>query len=182
MRGFLRHFFCRAELALAKSNYITPQGHQRLAREADYLWKIERPKVTREVGEAAAQGDRSENAEYIYGKKRLREIDRRLRFLSKRLDQLVVVTDPPRRHDKVFFGAWLELEDEDGTIYNYRIVGPDEIDPELGFISMDSPVGRALLGKMLDDEVRIQRPKGEVVFTILQIRYDLDPLSSRAKK
>lgn len=155
-----------------KSNYITPEGHKKFVKEADFLWRVERPRITKEVGEAAAQGDRSENAEYIYGKKRLREIDRRLRFLSKRLDQLVVVKDPPRQRDKVFFGAWVDLEDEDDTRYHYRIVGPDESDAERGYISMDSPVGRALLGKMLDDEVTVKRPKGDVVFTIMDIRYE----------
>ena len=155
-----------------RSNYITPEGHRRFVREADLLWRVERPKVTREVGEAAAQGDRSENAEYIYGKKRLREIDRRLRFLSKRLEQLIVVKDPPRQRDKVFFGAWIDLEDEDENSYHYRIVGPDESDAERGYISMDSPVGRALLGKMLDDEVIVRRPKGERVFTIVAIHYE----------
>lgn len=151
--------------------YITPEGHQRLAREAEYLWKVERPKVTREVGEAAAQGDRSENAEYIYGKKRLREIDRRLGWLSKRLDQLTVVTEVPRQQDRVFFGAWVSLEDEDGNEATYRIVGPDESDADRGYISMNSPMARALLRKEEGDEVKVKRPKGETLFTIVEVRY-----------
>ena len=151
--------------------YITPEGHRRLALEAEHLWKVERPKVTREVGEAAAQGDRSENAEYIYGKKRLREIDRRLGWLSKRLDELTVVTEVPRQQDKVFFGAWVTLEDEDGRQTTYRIVGPDESDAERGYISMASPMARALLRKEEGDEVTVQRPRGEMSFTVVEVRY-----------
>src|SRR5512139_1300951 len=107
------------------SKYITPEGARRLSEELDELWKVERPRVTQAVAEAAAQGDRSENAEYTYGKKRLREIDRRVRFLRKRLDGMVVVDKPPTDPSRVFFGAWVSVEDEDGTLSRYRIVGPD---------------------------------------------------------
>ena len=142
------------------SKYITPAGIRRLREELDHLWRIERPEVTRAVAEAAAQGDRSENAEYTYGKRRLREIDRRVRFLRKRLDGMVVVSAPPADPRRVFFGAWVELEDEDGGLRRHRIVGPDEFDMAPGYISMDSPLSRALLGRRLDDEVRIELPGG----------------------
>src|SRR2546421_706294 len=118
--------------------HITRAGYERLARELEQLWKIERPRVTAEVEAAAAMGDRSENAEYIYGKRRLREIDRRLRFLSKRLDGLTVVTEPPTDRKRVFFGAYVTLEDDDGTQTTYRIVGSDEFDVDKGWISMDA--------------------------------------------
>ena len=154
-----------------KSKYITPEGLKRLQDELTYLWSVERPKVTQEVADAAAQGDRSENAEYIYGKKRLREIDRRLRFLSKRIDDLEVVQVPDKPDGKVRFGAWVELEDEEGEITEYRIVGADEFDVAKGLISIDSPVGRALVGKAQGADVTVRRPKGEMVYTILGIRY-----------
>ncbi len=154
-----------------RSNYITPEGARRLRDELDRLWKEERPRVTQAVSEAAAQGDRSENADYIYGKRRLREIDRRVRFLTKRLDALTVVSDPPSRTDRVFFGAWVTLESDAGEEFVYRIVGPDEFDAAKGFISMDSPMGRALLGKGEGDEVVVQRPAGRGVFTIVEIEY-----------
>lgn len=153
--------------------YITREGFQRLEKELDHLWKVERPKVTHEVSVAAAHGDRSENAEYQYGKKRLREIDRRLRFLSKLLDRLTVVEPSPKQNGRVFFGARVTVEDEDGNQATYQIVGPDEFDPKEGKISVDSPFAKALLGKRLDDEVVVRRPKGETAFTILDIRYDL---------
>ena len=154
-----------------RSSYITPEGARILRDELGYLLKVERPRVTQAVSDAAAEGDRSENAEYIYGKKRLREIDRRLRFLIKRLDVLTVVEHQPARQGKVFFGAWVRLENEDGDEVEYRIVGPDEFDVGKGFISMDSPVGRALLGRQEGDEVVVRRPAGSVTFTILEVRY-----------
>jgi transcription elongation factor GreB len=153
------------------SAYITPQGAQRLREELDYLWRIKRPQVTQAVSEAAAQGDRSENAEYLYGKKQLREIDRRIRFLQKRLDELVVVDRAPADTSRVFFGAWVRLENEAGEVVEYRIVGPDEFDLEKGLISIDSPLARALLKKAVEDEVRVQLPAGETLYTILEIRY-----------
>jgi len=137
------------------SKYITAEGHKRLTEEHDYLWKKKRPEVTRILAAAAAEGDRSENAEYIYRKKELREIDARLRFLRKRLDNMVVVDRIPTDTSKVYFGAWVSIEDSSGKEKTYRIVGPDEFDPKLAYISMDSPMGKALLGKHLDDEIRI---------------------------
>jgi len=153
------------------SNYITPEGAQRLREELEHLWRVERPRVTREVADAAAQGDRSENAEYIYGKRRLREIDRRLRWLAKRLDELVVVEPQPARQGVVYFGARVRLEAEDGEVLEYRLVGPDELDVSAGRISVDSPVGRALLGRAEGDEVLVRRPRGEAIFTVLEVRY-----------
>ena len=137
------------------SKYITAQGHKRLTEEHDYLWKKKRPEVTRILAAAAAEGDRSENAEYIYRKKELREIDARVRFLRKRLDNMVVVDRTPTDTDKVYFGAWVTIEDNAGNEKTYRIVGPDEFDPKLAYISMDSPMGKALLGKSLYDEINI---------------------------
>ena len=152
-------------------HYITPEGAKKLRAELDQLWTVERPRVTQEVADAAAQGDRSENAEYIYGKLRLREIDRRVRFLSKRLDEVTVVSEAPSDPKRVFFGAWVMLEDDDGDEVEYRIVGPDESDIDKGFISMEAPVARALLGKREGDEVTVNRPKGDISYTITGIRY-----------
>jgi transcription elongation factor GreB len=157
----------------SKSHYITQAGYKKLADELDHPWRRERPKVTREVSEAAAQGDRSENAEYIYGKKRLREIDSRMRFLQKRLDELTIVTPSPSQEGKVFFGAWVTLEDEEGETQRYQVVGPDEFDATAKRISMDSPLGRSLLGKQVDDEVVVNRPKGRMSYTVLDIEYEL---------
>lgn len=154
-----------------RKSYITPEGAKKLRTELEQLWTVERPRVTQEVADAAAQGDRSENAEYIYGKRRLREIDRRVRFLSKRLDALTVVSEPPKDSKRAFFGAWVTLEDEDGEEVTYRIVGPDESDVEKGWISMDAPVAKALLGKRDGDDVTVQRPKGAITYTIVGIRY-----------
>src|SRR5580693_2138353 len=151
------------------SQYITPEGAQRLQSELDQLWKHERPRVTQAVSEAAAQGDRSENADYIYGKRRLREIDSRVRFLRKRLDGMVTVDQPPSDPRRVFFGAWVSLESEDGQESRYRIVGPDEFDLAPDYISMDSPLGRALLRRALDEEVSVATPAGERAFVIVAI-------------
>ncbi len=139
--------------------------------ECEELWTVERPKVTEAVSIAAALGDRSENADYIYGKKRLREIDGRLHFLKKRMDELTVVRDLPASEDKVFFGAWVTLEDEEGNWVQYRIVGSDESDPGACAISMDSPLGRALMGRELGDEVKVVRPKGTTHYTVEKISY-----------
>src|SRR5690606_25665102 len=135
-----------------------------LADELRRLAEVERPRVVREVADAAAQGDRSENAEYIYGKKRLREIDRRLRFLSKRLDECRVVSlkERPPDAERIFFGAIVQVEDEDGDRRRYQLVGPDEARPEDGLLSYQSPLGRALLGKRIDDVILFKRPAGEV--------------------
>ena len=155
----------------ASSQYITPQGAELLRQELEQLWRVERPEVTRAVTEAAAQGDRSENAEYTYGKRRLREIDRRVRYLRKRLDGMVIVDQPPSDPRRVYFGAWVTLETEAGEAVRYRIVGPDEIDREPGFISMDSPLARVLLGRRLDDEVRVELPGGTRRFIIVEVAY-----------
>ncbi len=153
------------------SKYITPEGHARLTEELDDLWRVQRPRVVQAVAEAAALGDRSENAEYIYGKKMLREIDRRVRFLRKRLDGMVVVSSPPSDPSRIFFGAWVRLEDEDGQELEVRIVGPDEFDPKRNWISLDSPMARALMRKQVDDEVIVHTPTGEKSYVILGIRY-----------
>jgi len=155
------------------SKYITPEGARRLNKELDELWRIERPRVTQAVSEAAAQGDRSENADYTYGKRRLREIDRRVRFLRKRLEGMVIVERPPTDAKRVFFGAWVSLESEDGTLVRYRIVGPDEFDASPEYISMDSPLGRALMKKALDDEVTVEVPGGTRTYVIVKIEYGL---------
>ena len=151
--------------------FITAAGLKKLRAELDFLWKVERPRVTSEVGAAAALGDRSENAEYIYGKRRLREIDKRLEFLAKRLDKLQVFHVPAKEPDKVTFGAWVTLEDEDGATVHYQLVGPDEFDVSLGKIGVASPVGGALLGKEEGDDVVVERPRGRTIFTIMAISY-----------
>lgn len=154
------------------SKFITAPGAERLKQELDHLWRVLRPQVTQAVAEAAAQGDRSENAEYIYGKKQLREIDSRVRFLRQRLDGMTVVTEPPKDRSRVFFGAWVTLEDDDGRQTEYRIVGPDEFDLGQGLISMDSPLARALLRKTLDDEVKVAVPGGAKTYVIVAVRYE----------
>ena len=160
------------ELALPKRGYVTRRGAERLHAELLRLLNVERPKVTAEVSAAAAQGDRSENAEYIYGKKRLREIDHRIHFLQRRLDVLTVVV-PSEQTDtsRVYFGATVTLESEEGERTVYQVVGADEIDAKGGLISVDSPIGRALLGKRSGDLVTVQRPRGEIELTILEIQY-----------
>ncbi len=161
------------------SKYITPEGAKRLRDELDELWHEERPRVTQAVSEAAAQGDRSENAEYTYGKKRLHEIDRRVRFLRKRLEGMAIVdpmADPKRRDPKrVYFGAWVQIESGAGELRWHRIVGPDEFDMNGRYVSMDSPLGRSLLGKRLDDEVSVELPGGAATFTVAAISYSLKP-------
>ncbi len=154
------------------SPYITPQGQKRLSDELSYLWKVKRPQVTQAVAEAAAMGDRSENAEYIYGKRQLRLIDSRMRFLTKRLNELVVVDRQPDDTSKIFFGAWVGLEDSDGNLFRYRIVGPDEFDPESGFISIDSPMAKALLRKTEGEEVVVDRLHGTVAFVVTSVCYE----------
>jgi transcription elongation factor GreB len=154
------------------SQFITRQGAATLKAELDHLWKVLRPQVTQAVSEAAAQGDRSENAEYIYGKRQLREIDSRVRFLRQRLDGMTIVDAPPSDRTRVFFGAWVTLEDDDGMQQCYRIVGPDEFDAARGWISMDSPLGRALLRKAIDDEVKVEVPGGTKTFVITAVSYD----------
>ena len=153
------------------SPYITPDGLKRLNDELSYLWKSKRPRVIQAVADAAAMGDRSENAEYIYGKKQLRQIDSRIRFLTKRLSEVIVVDRTPDDTSKVFFGARVEVEDAAGTIYRYRIVGPDEFDPEKGFISIDSPMAKALLRKTEGDQIVVNVPNSTTVFILRSVRY-----------
>ena len=155
-----------------RSLLITPEGERLLQQEHDYLWREERPRVTQQVSDAAKLGDRSENAEYIYGKKRLRQIDSRLRFLRKRLEALTVVDRKPAHADKVYFGAWIELEDDDEELYRYRIVGEDEIDLKRGYISVDAPLARGLMGKALEEEVEVMLPKGLETYYVIAIAYD----------
>jgi transcription elongation factor GreB len=152
-------------------NYVTREGAKRLQEELARLRSGDRPKIVQEVADAAAQGDRSENAEYIYGKKKLREIDRRIHWLTKRLEAATVVEPRTDGVDKVFFGAFVEVEDEDGARTAYRIVGEDEIDLDRGHISWRSPLGRSLLGKRAQDSVLLRRPSGEIELTIVSIRY-----------
>jgi transcription elongation factor GreB len=154
------------------SKYITPAGAARLRAELDELWRAERPRVTQAVAAAAAQGDRSENAEYTYGKRRLREIDRRVRFLRQRLEGMVVVNTAPSDPRRVFFGAWVELEGTRGERARYRIVGPDEFDMLPNYISMDAPLARALMRRGLDEEVSVTTPAGSEVYVIVAIEYE----------
>jgi len=153
------------------SKYITPEGHKRLYDEFQHLWRSKRPEVVAALAAAAAEGDRSENAEYIYRKKQLREIDSRIRHLTSRLENVTVVDTAPADPSRVYFGAWVRLEDEEGNLVTYRIVGPDEFDFSKGLISMDSPVARSLMGKAEGDEVLVQRPRGEAMFTIMGVQY-----------
>ena len=157
--------------APASSRYITPAGAARLRAELEQLWRHERPQVTAAVAAAAAQGDRSENAEYTYGKRRLREIDRRVRFLRLRLTDMVVVERPPSDPQRVYFGARVTLETDAGAQLRYRIVGPDELDMGADYISMDAPLGRALLGRRLDDEVQLELAAGTQRYTIVAVEY-----------
>ncbi len=151
---------------------ITRAGHDRLKAELDELWRVQRPEVVRALAAAAAEGDRSENAEYTYRKKQLAGIDRRVRYLGKRLPALKVVEQAPSDPDAVFFGAWVELERIDnGELARYRIVGPDETDAAAGWISIDSPLARALLKKRVDDEVEAQLPGGPARFAIVAVEY-----------
>ncbi len=152
------------------SPYITKQGYDRIYTELGELWK-KRRRVTEKLKIAAAEGDRSENADYIYRKKQLREMDRRLGYLSRRVDAVTVVDRVPENNNKVFFGAWVIVANEDDEKTEYRIVGADEFDADLNWISMDSPLGKALLGKSLDDELTVQLPNGPTILWIEAIRY-----------
>ncbi len=157
--------------ARPSSPYITAEGAKRLRTELQRLWKVERPEVVKALSEAAAEGDRSENAEYIYRKKQLGGIDRRVRYLSLRLDQVRIVDRAPDDPDRVRFGAWVTLCDEEGAERRYRIVGADETDARRGWVSIDSPVARALLGKSAGDEVSVELPGGAVRYEVQAIRY-----------
>ena len=155
-----------------RAPYITRHGYQTLSDELDFLLRTKRPELTRAVSEAAALGDRSENAEYIYGKKLLRETDRRIRFLQKRLPELQVIDRRPDNLARVFFGASVTFEDQHGKAQQIRIVGSDEIEPSRHWISIESPMARALLGKSVDDEVRVQLPYGQTeTYVITEIDY-----------
>lgn len=158
-----------------KPEYITRDGMRRLEAEFNELRSVERPRVTEEVRIAAAHGDRSENAEYKYGKQRLREIDRRLRFLSKRRERLTIVDPPTDLGDVVVFGCWVETEDEDGQRAWYQLVGTDEIDAGHGKISTASPMGRLLLGKRVGDELTLRRPRGDLELEIVRVAAESDP-------
>ncbi len=152
---------------------VTPEGHARLKAELDELWRVKRPEVVKALAAAAAEGDRSENAEYTYRKKQLGEIDRRVRYLGKRLETLRVVDTAPSDPQAVFFGARVEVENAaTGETARYRIVGPDEIDAKLGWISIDSPLARAMLRKRIDDEFEAQLPVGTARYAIIDVRYD----------
>jgi len=152
------------------SPYITADGYAKLDEELKALWK-RRAYVVKILAEAAAEGDRSENAEYIYRKKELREIDYRIRYLQKRLPDLKIVNNLPSNPQQVFFAAWVTLENDNGEEKTYRIVGPDEFDPKKGWISMDSPVAKALLKKHLEDDVKVETPNGTENFYISHITY-----------
>jgi len=154
-----------------KSNHITRTGWQTLDDEFKYLWKVKRPEITKAVSFAAAQGDRSENGDYIYNKKLLREIDRRIRFLDKRLDQLIIVDYSQQQEGKVFFGAYVEVENENTEVTHFRIVGTDETDSKKNYISVNSPMAQALIGKQVDDEVVVKTPQGYKTVFINKISY-----------
>jgi transcription elongation factor GreB len=160
----------QAPVTAARSPYITRSGWEALKREQDDLWRRRRD-VVRHLAAAAAEGDRSENAEYIYRKKQLRELDRRIRYLQKRLPTLKVVDGRPEGTDQVFFGAWVRLEDEAGGESLYRIVGADEFDPKRNWISIDSPMARALLRRRVDDEVSVETPRGRLHLVVLEVYY-----------
>lgn len=151
--------------------YITREGWQTLQAELQFLWHEERPKVTQVVHEAAKNGDRSENGDYIYGKRRLREIDRRIGYLSRRLDVLKIVDSTPDDPSKIYFGAFVTLEKDDGSTLTYRIVGPDEFDLKAHKISLDAPLAKALLGKTLDDEIRLTLADKVDTYYVVDIRY-----------
>ena len=166
---------------MAEKNYITPDGYKRLVDELTELATVERPKVVREVSDAAAEGDRSENAAYIYGKRRLREIDRRMGFLQLRLEHVQVVKAEEQQKDKVRFGAFVTIEDEEGDERVFQIVGVDEVDAKHGKISWKSPVGRALLGKQVDDEVRVRWDAGERELVVVDIAYEAPKKKAKRK-
>lgn len=154
------------------SPYITANGEAALRNELRELWRLRRQDVVPALSAAAAEGDRSENAEYIYRKKQLAEIDRRIRYLSRRLDQVEVVRRAPPSRDRVFFSAFVVLENEAGENLRYRIVGADEINAAKGYISVDSPLAKALLGKQVDDSVTVKRPEDVAHFRVLEIDYE----------
>jgi transcription elongation factor GreB len=151
--------------------YITPEGFRKIAAEHERIWTELRPRIVAEVEAAAALGDRSENAEYLYGKRKLRELDRRLRFLSERMDELTVVDPAPHPSGRAYFGAWVAVEDENGEARVYRLVGPDEADAAAGLLSVDAPLGRAVLGKAAGEVAVVQRPGGPTEVSVLEVRW-----------
>jgi transcription elongation factor GreB len=155
-----------------RPRYITPEGFRRIAEEHERIWRVLRPKIVAEVEAAAALGDRSENAEYLYGKKKLRELDSRLRLLSLQMDRLTVVAPSPHPSGRAYFGAWVTVEDDEGEERRYRLVGPDEFNLARGLLSVDAPLGRALLGKREGDLVRVQRPAGAAELTVIAVAWE----------
>lgn len=155
-----------------KTKLITKEGYAKLKRELDELWRVERPEITKKVTWAASLGDRSENADYKENKRKLREIDRRVRFIRKTLEDIRIVEYSPQQDGRVFFGAWVELENEQGETLTFRIVGPEEIYGRKDYTSIDSPMARACLKKEVDDEVVVNTPAGEVAWVINSIRYE----------
>lgn len=160
-----------AAMAATLPNYISPLGHANLLTEYRHLHRVERPRVVQEVADAAAQGDRSENAEYIYGKRRLREIDRRMRFLGQRIDAAVIVDARGQSGDRVRFGAIVTCEDADGLRHTWQLVGEDEIDTATNCISFRAPIGAALIGKETDDEIKVRTPMGVRELIIISVRF-----------
>lgn len=154
-----------------KTNLITRSGYERLQQELQHLWRVERRETVEKVSWAASLGDRSENADYKYNKQKLRKIDSRIRYLTKRIEQVKVVDYSPQQDGKVFFGAWVEIEDEDGHVRAFQIVGPDEIYDRKDAVSIDSPMARALLKKQVDDEAEVRTPQGTKVWLINKISY-----------
>lgn len=150
---------------------ITREGHEALKKELDHLWRVYRPEITQKVAWAASLGDRSENADYQYNKKLLREIDRRVRYLRKRLEDMRVVDYSPEQEGRVYFGAWVEIENQAGELKTFRVVGYDEIYGRMDYISIDSPMARALLKKEVGDELVVQIPTGEALWWINEISY-----------
>lgn len=155
-----------------KTNLITREGYGALKKELDYLWREERPEVTKKVSWAASLGDRSENADYQYNKKRLREIDRRVRYLRKRIEAAQIIDYSPQQDGKAFFGAWVTIENESGEQKRFRIVGVDEIYDRKDYISIDSPMARALLKKEVDDDFVVRTPEGNVEWFVVDIGYE----------
>lgn len=154
-----------------KTKLITREGFEQLKQEADHLWRKERPEVTKIVTWAASLGDRSENADYQYNKRRLREIDRRVRYLRKTLEDIQIVDYHPAQEGKIFFGAWVELENEAGETLKFRIVGPDEIYRQTDYISIDAPMARSCIKKAVDDEVQVPTPQGIKTWYVVSIEY-----------
>lgn len=161
----------RSSASSSRSPYITGEGYARLQREQQAAWSRRR-EVVKALSAAAAEGDRSENAEYIYRKKELREIDRRIRYLQIRMPELRVVTAPPDNRQQIFFAAWVTLEDESGEAHRYRIVGPDEFHHHRAYVSIDSPLAKALLSRRAEDDVDVRTPAGTTTYRILAVIYD----------